>query len=142
MASRSYVLAVVRILDRTRSVRLTAEEVFNHIDSRRGAWLFPNLSVERGTEVISGVLEELRDLGIVFEAGGGWGLSPAVSLNRAEKAAVDDGGGGLPPLTNGNLQDGDGDGTGGVGEILSHRYLFSLDDDAFDDAIDRALTVY
>lgn len=171
MSSRSYVVGILKALKATQGRPVTPSDLYAKIAVRSGHWLLGHLSRQRAVASILRTLEELRALGIVANSGDGWSLplhsrdgelrvvlpvhepgqvSAAPSSQRPTRA---DGGGPSVPTGGqggrGGPPDppaqagGDGqDGGGGVGEILRHPILFSIDEEAFDASLDRALAQY
>lgn len=131
MASKSYVMAVIRLMGGQRGRRFTATDLVQQLSAGQGGPIFPSWVATE--HAVSGVLGELTDLGAVQSEGETWWMT--------EKG---DGDRGLPPPggAGGGGAEGDDDGRGGgLAEVLSHPVMFSSDDGDFDRALTAALTV-
>ncbi len=147
MKSRSYVVAILRALATSRGKPLTPSDLYKRISEQTDFSLIGGLKGPRPIESITMTLNELHAVGVVDSSGDGWLLKRPSGFDTAEvtppvdtrSGAGDTGQPPIPPTT----PNGDGQGgSGGIGEILLHPILFSIDEDEFNAAIDRAIVQF
>jgi hypothetical protein len=117
----------------------TEEELFEKIRISRWWYRYGFYSEFRGLDGLGPILEELRDLGLIkqarlqedtgfaqWEVGDSWKPPRHGDNDR-------------PPVPPGGNAGGpeEGDGGGGMREVISHPLLFALDTDDFDELVDN-----
>lgn len=147
MRSRSYVVAILRILAASQGKPMTPSELHELLRGQPGFGLLGGLKGPRPIDSIAMTLDELREVGVVVSTDGRWSIQRPSDDDTAEDArsgAARGGAGdtGQPPIPPAGPSGEGQDGSGGIGEVLLHPILFSIDEDAFDAAIERAIAQF